>query len=464
MRSSRLRRHDNARVSSHGVQTFAILGGVSVNPAARRRPRAHDGRTKAEVAVFAATEDLLKESSLQDITVAQIIARAGVSRANFYHYFASKYDVLIAMLSRFLEETYSEGPWQAELGKSRARAMDATLRRTIEMWSEHGAVICAAIEHMHSEPALAAAWNSTLEKFVSAIAEQITYERTNGNAPEGFPADTIGAVLVCALQRTFYVGTRGLDPRLPGPESAVDSIIELVFAAIYGTQRPKSRLRRRPRAQRVKTASQSPVPSVTSQDESPSKEGDPGTASVILEATKDLLAEISLDDLSVAKILERSGISRATFYFYFGSKEAAFIALFQEIAVSIADGFSALAAMDRSKPAKAGALVQNWLDLDPGSLAVVRNAIHEWPRRPELRDVYLGTIATMADALESAIDIDRASGLALEGPPAGELAAVLVWTIERSYAGSLAGEKHLEDAPTVAAMLGNLLVATIYGR
>ncbi|WP_031332910.1 TetR/AcrR family transcriptional regulator [Williamsia sp. D3] len=437
---------------------------MSNNPVARRRPRAHDGQTKAEVAVFAATEELLTESSLQDITVAQIIARAGVSRANFYHYFASKYDVLIAMLSRFLEETYSEGPWQAELGKSRARAMDKTLRRTIEMWSEHGAVICAAIEHMHSEPALAAAWNSTLEKFVSAIAEQITYERANGNAPEGFPADTIAAMLVCALQRTFYVGTRGLDARLPKPESAVDSIIELVFAAIYGAQRPKSRLRRRPRAERVKAPAQMAQSPEASDNETPLPEGDPGTAAVILDATKSLLAEISLDDLSVAKILERSGISRATFYFYFGSKEAAFIALFQEIAASIADGFSALAAMDRSKPAKAGALVQNWLDLDPGSLAVVRNAIHEWPRRPDLRGLYLNTVETMASALESAIETDRALGLALEGPPADELAAVLIWTIERSYAGSLAGEKHLEDAPTVAAMLGNLLVATIYGR
>ena len=36
---------------------------------------------------------------MQDITVADILAAAGLSRANFYHYFASKYDVLAALVS-----------------------------------------------------------------------------------------------------------------------------------------------------------------------------------------------------------------------------------------------------------------------------------------------------------------------------------------------------------------------------
>lgn len=435
---------------------------MSNNPVARRRPRAHDGQGKAELAVFSATEELLAETSLQEITVAQIIARAGVSRANFYHYFASKYDVLVAMLSKFLDETYSEGPWQAELGRSRAKAMDANLRSTIELWSQHGTVICAAIEHMHSEPALGAAWNLTLERFVAAIAEQINYERANDNAPDGFPAEKIAAVLVSSLQRTFYVGSRGLDHRLPTPESAVDSIIDLVFAAIYGAQRPKSRLRRRPKAQR--TVNSAPALDIPTSGDVATLDEDSATANIILEATQDLLSGTSLDELSVANILERSGISRATFYFYFSSKESAFIALFQGIAQTISSGFAALAAVDRTRPAEAGSLFQEWLNLDPGTLAVVRAAIHEWPRRPELRTHYLATVAGMADVLESVIETDRASGLAIEGPPPDELAAVLVWTIERSYAGALAGEAHLGDTSEVAALLGSLLAATIYGR
>jgi hypothetical protein len=46
----------------------------------------------------------------------------------------------------------------------------------------------------------------------------------------------------------------------------------------------------------------------------------------------------------------------------------------------------------------------------------------------------------MTDTFASVIEADRAVGLAVDGPAAPQLAAVLLWTIERSIAGSLAGE------------------------
>lgn len=87
---------------------------------ARRRPRDFDGSSSAEQVVFAATEELLATVPLQDLTVAQIIAAAGVSRANFYHYFANKYDVVVALLGRVLAESYSAaGPWTESPGRDR---------------------------------------------------------------------------------------------------------------------------------------------------------------------------------------------------------------------------------------------------------------------------------------------------------------------------------------------------------
>ncbi|MGV9863035.1 TetR/AcrR family transcriptional regulator [Rhodococcus koreensis] len=432
---------------------------MSTRPVSRQRPRAHDGQRSAEVAVFEATEQLLQETSMQDLTVAQIIKRAGLSRANFYHYFASKYDVLVAMIARLFDDAYSESvPWQAPPGKTRAKSMDASMRGTIDMWSAHGAVICAAVEQMHSVPAVAAAWKVMLEQFVGAVAEQIIHERANGAAPDGASPEMIATMLVGGVERTFYVGSKGLDERLPSAESAVDSIVALTFAAIYGNQRPVTRAKRKKSA--AKNAGAVAVPVAPAAGEATASTD---TAATILKAVNDLLQEETLDELSVAHILERADASRGTFYFYFGSKDDAFVALFKEFAERIASGFEMLVRMDRSDPTGIRELVADWLDLDEPTLAVARNAVHEWPRRPELGRLYLDTVSRMTAALQAMIETDRAAGIAVDGPPAAEFAAVIMWTIERTVAGSMAGEEHLDDIGSVTKLLGELLVSAIYG-
>ncbi|WP_312033612.1 MULTISPECIES: TetR/AcrR family transcriptional regulator [unclassified Rhodococcus (in: high G+C Gram-positive bacteria)] len=432
---------------------------MSTRPVVRQRPRAHDGQRGAEVAVFEATEQLLQETSMQDLTVAQIIKRAGLSRANFYHYFASKYDVLVAMIARLFDDAYAEaGPWQAPPGKTRAKSMDASMRGTIDMWSGHGEVICAAVEQMHSVPAVAAAWKIMLEQFVGAVAEQITHERANGAAPDGAPPEMIATMLVGGVERTFYVGSKGLDERLPSAESAVESILALTFAAIYGNRRPVKRAKRRKSAAKS-TRAAAMTPAVAAGEVTASTD----TAATILQAVNDLLQEHTLDELSVAQILERADASRGTFYFYFGSKDDAFVALFKEFAERIASGFELLVQVDRNDPARIRDLVADWLDLDEATLAVARNAVHEWPRRPELRRHYLDTMTRMTSALQTMIEADRAAGIAVDGPPAAAFAAVCMWTIERTVAGAMAKEEHLEDLGAVTKLLGELLVSAIYG-
>src|SRR2546425_11855984 len=71
------------------------------------RPRAHAGDSDTELAIFTATEELLEQVPLQDLSVAQIIAKAGVSRATFYFYFSSKYAVVAGLLAGVMDEIYA---------------------------------------------------------------------------------------------------------------------------------------------------------------------------------------------------------------------------------------------------------------------------------------------------------------------------------------------------------------------
>ena len=408
-------------------------------------------------------EQLLRVQPLQDVTVAMILAEAGLSRANFYHYFANKFDVVAALVYRLFDDSYSSAaPWAAAPGKSRAKSIGASLQRTLDLWSQHGAVICAVIEHMHSVPAIAKAWQSAFDRFVATVAEQIEHERQTGAAPAGTDAESIATMLVCGVERTFYVGSRSLDPRLPTPDDAVESLVSLNFSAIYG-RHPQTvrstKKRRQLKPGQIDVTDIAPLEVAEIGADAPNQ-----TAESILRATSELLLEGSLDELSVARILERADASRATFYFYFANKDEAFIALFRAAAAQIVSGMQRLAEFDRDHPEQITAMVASWLDLDDTTMAVIRNAVHEWPRRPELRNVYLASVNAMAGYLQRMIEGDRAAGIAVDGPSASQFAATLMWTIERTVAGALANEEHLEDFGSVKAMLGTLMTSAIYGR
>ncbi len=423
---------------------------------ARRRPRDHDGSSAAEIAVFDATEKLLANTSLQDLTVAQILEVGGLSRANFYHYFANKYDVLVALLGRVFDESYGlDAPWGTDPGRDRARRMGSSLDQTLEMWSKHGAVICAVIEHMHSRPAVAEAWQRMFEQFVSALAEQIRFERAEGRAPDGAPAVMLAAMLVGGAERAFYVSTRGLDDRLPAAASVTTSLTAINEAAIYGGRAP---------AKGRRATAKDAATEVTAPPAAEPVAVETETARNILNSMRELLMTETLAELSVAKILKYSNTSRASFYFYFRSKEDAFVVLFREAAAHVVAGLADIVEVDRADPSALMAQVDQWLNVDRHAGAVIKNAVHEWPRLPELRVEYLAAMSAMETVLESIILADRKRGLAPAGPPVREYAATLLWTIERTIAGSLAGEAHLGDRAVVTEMVTRFVFAAIYGR
>lgn len=430
----------------------------------RQRPREFDGTSPAERAVFEATAALLSETSLQELTVAQILELGGLSRANFYHYFANKHQVLVAMLARLFDEGYAQNPpWESSPGRGRARTMGASLDHTLRLWSRHGAVICAVVEHMHGEPAVARAWQPTYRRFHAAVAEQIEHERRTGRAPDGPPADMVAAMLICGVERALYVSSRGLDLQLPTPESVVDSLVALNEVAIYGGRQDKIGPMVEPVQPQLAGAD---APDEVRADERAVREHSE-TAQSILNAMRDLLLTYTLAELSVAKIIDHASVSRASFYFYFRSRDDAFAALFSVAAENMVVKMAEIAGDDRSasdSPGRTAQAFKHWLDLDEMTTAVIRNAVHEWPRRLELRTIYLSAVATLARHLETIIVAARTRGDAISWPPAPQYAATLTWMIERTVAGSLADEEHLRDFAGVKKMLAQFLSDAIHGR
>ncbi len=203
------------------------------------RPRTHGGDSDTEKAIFAATEELLEKVPLQDLSVAQIIEGAGVSRATFYFYFSSKYAVVTGLLASVMDEIYEVmQPFiRREDGTPAEEPLRHSLTAAAEVWSTHRASLRAVMEHWHAVPELQELWLDVVNRFASGLAVDIDRERKAGLAADGLDSRMLGSALIWGTERCFHVAGLGVDEDLPNEQAIVEPLLALWLGTIYGPGR-----------------------------------------------------------------------------------------------------------------------------------------------------------------------------------------------------------------------------------
>jgi AcrR family transcriptional regulator len=185
----------------------------------------------------------------------------------------------------------------------------------------------------------------------------------------------------------------------------------------------------------------------------------------ILEATQQLLATMSLSDLSVAEIIKAANVSRTSFYFYFSSKDAVVVALVKEISREISGLIRPLLDRGETPPEQAvRESLTNWMTVGGEHAAVLAAAAEEWPRAREINDVWHGVLGKVANGLARHIDEERDAGVAPPGVDSKSLATSLVWATERVFHVSAIGTPGLLDTNAAIEPLVQIYMGAIYGR
>jgi AcrR family transcriptional regulator len=179
---------------------------------------------------------LLETTTLQDLSVAEIIEAAGISRPTFYFYFPSKYAVVATLLQQIFSEMFRNmQPWLSRApGEEPTSSLRKALTRGTHLWYEHRAVIHAAHESAPISPEVGDVWFSIVEKFRLMIAEEIRAARV-GNCPApGSDPDLIASTLTWAAESLLYVSSRKLDAHLGTPEEVVEGLLTIGIPGVYG--------------------------------------------------------------------------------------------------------------------------------------------------------------------------------------------------------------------------------------
>lgn len=185
----------------------------------------------------------------------------------------------------------------------------------------------------------------------------------------------------------------------------------------------------------------------------------------ILATAERLLEDRPLSDISVDDLAKGAGISRPTFYFYFPSKEAVLLTLFDRV-VNTAD--AALEALGESL-AEHGENrwrigINVFFETFGSHKAVTRASVAAGGTNPELRKLLSKFMQKWISFCAAGIDAERDRGAAPRTLPSEELATALNLMNERTLIACFSGEKPSIPEAHVLDNLVHIWVSSIYGE
>jgi TetR/AcrR family transcriptional regulator, ethionamide resistance regulator len=186
----------------------------------------------------------------------------------------------------------------------------------------------------------------------------------------------------------------------------------------------------------------------------------------ILDTARRLLDERSISDISVDDLAKGAGISRPTFYFYFASKDAVLVALFDqaihEMDVAFEKHNQSPPAVDPREMVRGGISV--FFDTFARHRGVTRAVQEVRASHPELQELQVKFMGKWIDSTTAIIEAVRAQGLAPTTLPARDLATALYLMNERALFASFTDEQPSIAPERLLDTLTHIWVAGIYGR
>jgi AcrR family transcriptional regulator len=186
----------------------------------------------------------------------------------------------------------------------------------------------------------------------------------------------------------------------------------------------------------------------------------------ILTTAERLLEERPLTDISVDDLAKGAGLSRPTFYFYFPSKDAVLLTLFERV-LAEADHAADAALGDMESgvdPAGVWRAINALFDRFGAHRPVTLAGADARPANSEVRRLWAKFMQKWIDYTTTSIQAERDRGAAPETIPARDLAISLNLMNERTMLAAFSAEQPAVAHDRMVDTLAHIWVTSIYGR
>jgi AcrR family transcriptional regulator len=202
---------------------------------AARRDETQPSGIELRERILDALRSVLQERTFDALSVAEIIAAAGVSRASFYFYFAGKQAALAELVRRAVGAGHEAAqPWLEDQAGP-AEALRAGIDAGAGLWLDNAAVLRAIVESWASDPQLRELWLAQMATFTTAASARIEAGRQADPAAtrlHGVDVPALAASLTWAGERLYYLAACGIPP-FDDRAILVDTLTHLWVSALY---------------------------------------------------------------------------------------------------------------------------------------------------------------------------------------------------------------------------------------
>jgi TetR/AcrR family transcriptional regulator, ethionamide resistance regulator len=184
--------------------------------------------------ILDATRRLLDDHRFDELSVADILAAAQVSRGSFYFYFAGKHEVLAELVRRAIDQGHQAAqPWLAHEGQDEQRqAVRHGISEGARLWRAQAPVLRAIVENWRSDPGLTALWLQQMAGFTAATADRIATDQAAG--PTVDPT-ALATALTWLGERLYYLAALNVTP-FDDQDTLIDVLTHIWMTALYSDQ------------------------------------------------------------------------------------------------------------------------------------------------------------------------------------------------------------------------------------
>ena len=197
-----------------------------------RRDAPPPGAPELRERILDALRELLDGRTFESLSVAEIIAAAGVSRASFYFYFPGKQAVLAELVRRAVGAGHEAAePWIAGVRDPR-EALRAGIDAGAGLWLANAGVLRAIVESWGAEPQLRELWLAQMATFTEAALARIRADPAAAAHLAGVDLPALAASLTWLGERLYYLAACGVAP-FDDRAVLVDTLTHLWISALY---------------------------------------------------------------------------------------------------------------------------------------------------------------------------------------------------------------------------------------
>lgn len=189
-------------------------------------------------AILVTAEALLAERGFDDISIEDLARGAGISRPTFYFYFASKDEVLLALLDRVITEVeHRVGGLPRDFESDPAGAWTRSIGMFVEVFVAHRGVATAAIAARARNDEVRVLWSKSMQSWADFSTEVILSEQARGAAPGGIDAHDLAVSLNLMNERVITAVLNKESPAI-AESRALDVLSTIWIRSIYGSVNP----------------------------------------------------------------------------------------------------------------------------------------------------------------------------------------------------------------------------------